>query len=199
VQAWFPGQEWGRALADVLSGDVSPSGRLPMTIPVRIEDAPPMAGGPSSYPGADGQVHYTEGLLVGHRWHDTKGVEPRYPFGHGLTYTTFEYADMRVAGERIDVEVANVGDVAACEVVQAYLHRRDRDGAGARPVQVLAGFAKVRLDPGERKVVALALSERAFQRWDLDVHDWVTVPGEYEVRLGSSSRDIRVTHPLRVH
>jgi beta-glucosidase len=201
VQAWFPGQEWGRALADVLAGDVSPSGRLPTTIPASAVDAPPMAGGPSSYPGEGGEVHYTEGPLVGYRWFDAHGIEPRYPFGHGLTYTTFEYGGARATGEHVVVDLANTGARAGSEVVQAYVRRIAGAGEGegtVRPFHALAGFAKVHLDAGERRSVEIALSERAFQRWDVDAHRWVLVPGEYEVQVGASSRDARATARLDV-
>ncbi|HEX5615040.1 MAG TPA: glycoside hydrolase family 3 C-terminal domain-containing protein [Acidimicrobiia bacterium] len=196
MQAWFPGQEWGRALADVLSGDVSPSGRLPTTIPMRVDDAPPMAGGTRSYPGEAGAVHYTEGLLVGHRWYDAHDIEPRFPFGHGLSYTTFAWSDATVTpsadgGAVVHVRVANTGAVAASEVVQVYVHRIGHPPE--RPDQELRGFAKVALAPGDARGVEVPISGRAFQRWDDAAGAWATVAGDYEVRVAASSRDVRAT------
>ena len=201
LQAWFPGQEWGRALADVLSGDVAPSGRLPTTIPHRLGDAPPMAGGTRSYPGEDGAVHYTEGLLVGHRWYDTHEIAPRFPFGHGLSYTTFVWSGAEAVpgadgGATVRVRVENTGAHAASEVVQVYVHCVDH--APNRPDQELRGFAKVALAPGASQVVEVPIAARAFQRWDVDASEWATVAGDYELRVAASSRDVRARLALTI-
>jgi beta-glucosidase len=202
LQCWFAGEEWGHALADVLSGDVSPSGKLPTTIPVRIEDAPAY----TSYPGEGGQVRYGEGVFVGYRWYDARRIEPRFCFGHGLSYTTFTFEPPTIssrelrAGELADgstvgvgVRVRNTGTRRGAEVVQCYVH--DAQSSVARPPNELKAFAKVWLDPGEAADVTLELDRRAFAFWDVEHDEWVVEPGEFELRVGSSSRAIahRVT------
>jgi beta-glucosidase len=176
-------------------GDVSPSGRLPTTFPRRYEDNPTLV----NYPGENGQVHYGENLFVGYRYYDLAGVEPRYCFGHGLAYTTFEYGPPTVTPDEISsggtvtvtVPVTNVGARAGAEVVQVYVH--DPVTTLSRPPQELKGFARVTLDPGETCDVRVELDERAFSYWDPSAGDWVCEPGEFELRIGSSSRDIRAT------
>jgi beta-glucosidase len=194
MQVWFPGEELGAALADVLFGDVSPSGRLPTTIPFRLEDAPSA----SYYPGRDGKVEYGEGLLMGYRGHDARGPEPRYPFGFGLSYTTFEYGEPRVSTREfhdgdgplveITVPVTNRGARAAAEVVQCYV--ADVDATVERPPQELKAFAKLALEAGETGEARLALDRRAFAFWSTPASDWIVEPGPFELRIGSSSRDI---------
>jgi len=190
LQAWFPGEEWGNALDDVLSGDVSPSGKLPTTFPVRIEDTPAF----TSYPGERGRVHYGEGVFVGYRWYDARRIEPRFPFGHGLSYTTFTLEDPSIDGDTVRVRVTNTGAVRGAEVVQCYL--RDVEASVARTPQELKAFAKVWLDPGETRDVTFELGERAFAFWDVDTHGWLVEAGEFEVRLGTSPRAI--AHRLTV-
>jgi beta-glucosidase len=198
MQCWFPGEEWGNALADVLSGDIAPSGKLPTTIPYRLEDTPAF----STYPGADGKVVYEEGVFVGYRWYDARGIEPRFCFGHGLSYTTFDIGDVVVDrdGEapaaRLEIPVTNTGDRCGAEVVQCYV--ADVDGSVPRPPQELEAFAKVTLDPGEQTTVTLDLDRRAFAFWDVDTRDWKVEPGAFELRVGSSSRDIRCTVTITV-
>jgi beta-glucosidase len=184
MQAWFPGEEWGNALADVLSGDVSPSGKLPTTIPVRLEDTPAF----TNYPGERGQVRYGEGLFVGYRWYDARRVEPRFCFGHGLSYTTFELEPPTWDGDAVHVRVTNTGSVRGAETVQCYVH--DAEASVARPQQELKAFAKVWLDPGESRELTLGLDERAFAFWDVAAHGWTVEPGEFELRVGTSSRAI---------
>ncbi len=184
VQAWYPGQEGGNAVADVLVGDADAAGRMPTTWPKRIEDTPAY----DWYPGEDGHVRYGEGLLIGHRWYEAQGIEPQWAFGHGLSYTTFDWADAEATAERAQVTVTNTGDRAGVEIVQAYVAALDRPVDG--PPQVLAGFAKVALDPGQSAAVAIELSPAAFRRWDADAGAWVTDPGRYEVRLARSSAAI---------
>ena len=184
VQAWFPGEEWGNALADVLSGDVSPSGKLPTTIPVRIEDTPAF----TCYPGERGQVRYGEGVFVGYRWYDTRRIEPRFCFGHGLSYTTFALDPPTWDGDAVHVRVTNTGTVRGAETVQCYVH--DAESSVSRPLQELKAFAKVFLDPGESRDVTLALDERAFAFWDVAAHAWTVEPGAFELRVGTSSRAI---------
>jgi beta-glucosidase len=184
VQAWFPGEEWGNALADVVSGDVSPSGKLPTTIPVRLEDTPAF----TSYPGERGQVRYGEGVFVGYRWYDTRRIEPRFCFGHGLSYTTFALDPPAWDGDAVHVRVTNTGAVRGAETVQCYVH--DAESSVSRPQQELKAFAKVWLDPGESRELILALDERSFSFWDVATHDWTAEPGAFELRVGTSSRAI---------
>jgi beta-glucosidase len=191
LQGWFAGEEWGNALADVLSGDQSPSGKLPTTIPVRIEDTPAF----TSYPGERGHVRYGEGVFVGYRWYDTRRIEPRFSFGHGLSYTTFALGDATWDGDEVRVTVTNTGTRRGAEVVQVYVH--DAEASVARPDQELKAFRKVWLDPGASATVSLPLDDRAFAFWDVDRHEWLVEAGDFELRIGTSSRDIR--HRLRIN
>ncbi len=205
LHCWFPGEEWGHALADVLSGDVTPSGKLPTTFPVRIEDTPAY----TSYPGERGQVHYGEGVFVGYRWYDARRVEPRFCFGHGLSYTTFALdppqtavtelsAGALAAGEtvRVVVPVRNTGTRRGAEVVQCYVH--DAESSVARPPQELKAFAKLWLDPGAAGEVTLELDRRAVAVWDVAASDWAVEPGAFELRVGTSSRAIAHRVPFTV-
>jgi len=195
VQLWYPGQECGNALADVLFGDVNPSGRLPTTFPQRLEDTPAYL----NYPGERGQVVYGEGVFMGYRGYDARKIEPLFPFGHGLSYTRFRYGSLRLerarvrAGEPVvaSIEVTNEGARAGQEVVQLYV--RDVAASVARPVQELRAFAKPELAPGETTTVRFELDARAFAFWDASSHDWCVEPGEFELRVGASSRDLRAT------
>ena len=200
LQMWYAGQETGNALADILFGDVNPSGRLPTTWPHRLEDTPAFV----NYPGELGEVHYGEGLFIGYRHYDARQIEPRFAFGHGLSYTVFEYANARAAvregpGDEdggdlevtVEVEVRNAGPVAGQEVVQLYL--RDPEASVARPERELAAFAKVSLEPGETQTVRLTLGAEALSYWDKTQQRWVAEAGGYEAQLGGSSRDLRAT------
>ncbi|MBN1936226.1 MAG: glycoside hydrolase family 3 C-terminal domain-containing protein [Anaerolineae bacterium] len=193
VEAWFPGQECGNAIADVLFGDVDPSGRLSQTWPMRLEDNPAYI----NYPGENGKVVYGEGIFVGYRYYDQKKIAPRFPFGYGLSYTTFAYSNLRLDAAEytvgdpvtVSVDVTNTGQRAGKEVVQVYV--RDVACRLARPEKELKGFAKVALQPGETKTVTLELIERAFSCYDDAQKQWVVEPGEFEMLVGASSRDIR--------
>jgi beta-glucosidase len=188
VQLWYPGQEGGNALADVLTGAVNPGGRLPTTFPHRLSDVPAML----NYPGERDQVLYGEGLFIGYRAFDRTGVSPRFPFGHGLSYTTFSYSAATVAGDgsSVSVDVTNTGDVAGDEVVQLYV--RDVESTLTRPDKELKGFVRLRgLAPGETRTATFALDDRTFAFWDPAEHDWVVEPGEFELLVGSSSADLR--------
>jgi beta-glucosidase len=199
VQAWYPGQEGGGAIADVLFGVREPGGRLPTTFARAVEDHPSHA----TYPGADGRVVYEEGLLVGYRAFDTLGRDPLFPFGHGLSYTTFEYGPVMVdrqefgQGEAVTVTVGvrNTGNRTGSEVVQVYV--RDMESTQSRPDKELKGFAKVRLEPGEERAVSIVLEPRAFQTWHPG-GGWVAEPGDFEVVVGASSRDVRGTARVRL-
>jgi beta-glucosidase len=193
LQEWFPGQEGSAALAQVLFGDVDPSGRLPTTFPRKLEDAPAFG----NFPGSNGTVHYAEGLFVGYRHYDSRGVEPRFCFGYGLSFTTFAYSNLVVQADgSLTVDLTNTGARPGFEVVQVYVH--DVAASVERPEQELVQFAKVHLAAGETRRVALTLDRRAFAYWDTAAHDWRVEPGEFEVRVGASSRDIRVRARINV-
>ncbi len=189
LQLWFPGQELGDALADVLTGQAEPGGRLPLTFPVRLEDMP--AG--DTYPGTDGRAVYGEGLFIGHRWYEREGIEPLFPFGHGLGYTTFALRPAGVAGApdegvTVTVDVANTGRRAGGEVVQVYV--QPPAGDPDRPLRHLAGFRRVDLDAGATTTVSVELDRRAFASW-LD-GAWTVPAGDYTILVGRSSRDLEV-------
>jgi beta-glucosidase len=192
LQAWYLGQETGNAIADVLFGEVNPSGKLPTTFPKRLQDNPAYI----NYPGENGKVLYGEGLFVGYRYYDKKEVEPLFPFGYGLSYTTFEYADLRLV-ERGDgtveasFQVENTGAWAGQEIAQVYV--RDIESRLVRPDKELKAFAKVSLAPGESKQVTLDLDRDALSYYDPAGDGWVAEPGTFEVLVGSSSRDIRLS------
>ena len=200
VEAWYPGQEGGNAIADVLFGDVNPSGKLTVSFPKSLNDVP-CAG---NYPGKDGVVRYEEGIFVGYRHYDTRGVEPLFPFGHGLSYTRFAYGRMgvkhsrSVAGTKVDVtvEIKNAGKCKGAEVVQLYV--RDLESSVERPVKELKGFKKVALKPGGKKLLRFSLDESAFSFYDPEKKGWVTEPGVFEIMLGSSSRDIRLKKRIKL-
>ncbi len=193
LQLWYPGQELGHALADVLFGDVDACGRLPTSFPKRLEDNPAFL----NYPGENGAVHYGEGIFVGYRYYDTKRVEPLFPFGHGLSYARFEYgalsllADAYGVGDPIEVsvDVTNTSDRAGREVVQLYL--RDLASSLARPEKELVGFEKLTLEPGETRTARFTLDRRALSFYDPSRADWIAEAGEFELLAGSSSRDLR--------
>jgi beta-glucosidase len=191
LEAWYPGLEGGNALARVLFGDVAPSGKLPLTFPVKLSDSPAHALG--DYPPKNGVFKYDEGVLVGYRWYDTKNIEPLFPFGHGLSYTTFRYDKpaVTVNGQEADVtvRVTNTGSRDGAEVVQVYV---SEPGAKVeRPAKELKGFAKVFLHAGESKEAAIHLNRRSFAYYSVDSKSWVVDGGAYKVLVGSSSRDIR--------
>jgi beta-glucosidase len=196
LYAWYGGQEAGNGIADVLFGHTDPGGRLPTTIPLRLEDVPSHTGDPSTYPGEQGRVQYQEDLWVGHRHYDAHGVAPRFAFGHGLSYARFEIEALRVPetvdGEapiRVEVELRNLSERSGSEVVQLYLsHRAPRL---PRPERELAAFAKATLAPGETTTVSLEIAPRALAFWDPAESAFVLEPGTFEVHAGRSSADLR--------
>ena len=189
LQSWFLGQETGNAIADVLTGTVDASGRLPTTIPKRLEDTPAYL----NYPGEFGKVVYGEGLFVGYRWYDARGIEPRYPFGHGLSYTSFDYSPLSVSVDgdsaTLRLTVTNTGDRAGVETVQVYV--RDVESTVQRPPKELKAFAKVAVEAGASQDVSFALDRSAFAFWHPGEHGWRVEPGEFEILVGSSSAAIR--------
>ena len=195
VQAWYLGSEAGNALAAVLFGDANPSGKLPFTFPVRIEDNGAHATDPV-FP-HDGKTCYKDGIFVGYRWTEKEGIEPLFPFGHGLSYTTFAYgpveADRASTDERgtvnVSVEVTNTGDRAGAEVVQLYI--ADKESSLPRPVKELKGFEKVWLEAGQSKVVTFPVGVEALRYYDDTKGEWVAEKGAFEALVGTSSADIK--------
>ena len=200
LEGWLLGQAGGRATADLLLGAASPSGKLAETLPLAYEHNPSIG----NFPGEDGVVRYGEGLLIGYRWYDTHRLDVAYPFGHGLSYTTFAYSDLvtRVHddGARTSVEVTcrvtNTGTRAGREIVQVYV---SNPGSSVfRPEQELKGFAAVSLDAGASAEVHVTLDARAFSHWHTAASRWTLEGGSFEVRIGASSRDIRLTTALQL-
>jgi len=196
VQTWYPGQADGEALGDVLYGD-DPGGRLPVTYGHSIEEYP--LADERQYPGVDGHVHYEEGVFVGYRGFDRDGIDPLFPFGHGLSYADFEYEDLAIervtGGLDVSVRVTNVSNRSGREVVQAYVSAPET--AVDRPEQELGGSQPLQLDAGETSRVSLSLPEQALARYD-ERAGWTIDPGEYEVTVGRSSRDGRATEQFTI-
>ena len=201
VQGWYGGTESGNALADVLTGKVNPSGRLPFSIPFKYEDGPIKTE--AQYPGIKAeddefwQTHYSEGVYVGYRWYATQEIPVQFPFGHGLSYTAFEYSNAKAAKSsmtaagtlKVSVEVANTGSVDGAEVVQLYI--ADPEASVDRPAKELKGFEKVFLKAGEKKTVTFEIDAEDLSYFDAEKHEWVAEPGEFQALLGSSSEDIK--------
>lgn len=193
LEAWYPGQECGNAIADVLFGAINPSGKLPQTFPARLEDNPAYG----NYPGEHGRVQYAEGIFIGYRHYEQQQIAPLFPFGFGLSYTSFAYDNLQLSTNSISpderltvtVDVSNSGQRAGQEIVQLYV--RDEHAGVARPPKELKGFAKVELAPGEIKTVTLELDRRSLAYWDDTQHAWIAEAGTFAVLLGSSSQDIR--------
>jgi beta-glucosidase len=200
VQQWYNSQECGNALADVLFGDANPCGKLPTTFPKRLEDNPAYI----NYPGEAGKVLYGEGLFVGYRYYDKIGLEPLFPFGHGLSYTHFEYRSLKLSADKLNAEegldvsfdLVNSGKVPGKEIVQLYV--RDVNSTLVRPEQELKAFTKVELAPGQSKTVSFHLDKEAFWYYDPTVSGWQVEPGEFEILVGASSRDIRLSEKVNL-
>jgi len=202
VEAWLGGQAAGAAIVDVLTGRVNPSGRLAESIPHRLEDN-------SSYlnfPGDSQVVRYGEGLYIGYRGYDKASTDVAFPFGFGLSYTTFELSDLTVAmsgsvtdanlSVTVSVTVANTGSVAGSEVVQVYV--RDVESTVGRPVRELKGFTKVHVEPGASQQVTIELDQRALSYWSVPHHRWVVEPGAFTIEVGRSSRDLTLAQTVTV-
>ena len=203
VQGWYGGTESGNALADVLTGKVNPSGRLPFSVPFKYEDGPIKTE--AQYPGikAEGdeywQTHYSEGVYVGYRWYSSKKIKVQFPFGHGLSYTTFAYSNA-VADKaemtadqtlKVSVDVTNTGSADGAEVVQLYIN--DVKSTIDRPVKELKNFEKVYLKAGETKTVTFEIDAQDLSYFDADKHEWVAEPGKFKALIGSSSEDVKST------
>ena len=200
IEAWFPGQEGGGALAAILFGDVNPSGKLPDTLAVNRNDYPDTA----NFPDKDNEVNYAEGIYVGYRHFDKVGIHPIFPFGYGLSYTTFDYKNLKLSPSElkpdgvvtVDVDVTNTGKREGEEVVQLYVH--DLNPKIDKPVRELKAFSKVALKPGETKDVQFELTPRNLVYFDSPGKQWKADAGEYEIEVGASSRDIRLKFPLQL-
>ncbi|MBC7888226.1 MAG: glycoside hydrolase family 3 C-terminal domain-containing protein [Ferruginibacter sp.] len=196
LQAWYPGSEGGNALAEILFGEVNPSGKLPVTFPKQLSESPAHAIG--EYPGDGVTVHYLDDIFVGYRYFDTYKVAPQFPFGHGLSYTSFGYSNMNVvAGNQsatVTLTVTNKGKLAGAEVVQVYV--KDDVSTLRRPEKELKGFEKVFLKAGESRMVTIVLGKDAFQYYNDIKGQWVVEPGSFTIMAGSSSRDIRASKEI---
>ena len=192
VHMFYPGMEGGNALADIIFGNVNPSAKLPMTFPVKLEDSP--AHSLASYPDENLTIDHKEGIFVGYRYFDSYNLKPAFPFGHGLSYTSFEFDDLDITQDgnivSASLDITNTGDQAGAEVVQVYVS--DLEASSPRPDQELKGFKKVFLQPGESQSITFELEQDAFKFYDEDKQTWVLEAGTFEVRVGSSSRDIRL-------
>ncbi|SCB58845.1 beta-glucosidase [Rhizobium aethiopicum] len=196
LQMWYPGQELGNAVADVLFGDVEPGGRLPQTFPKALTDNSAITGDPAVYPGRDGHVHYAEGVFVGYRYHDTRGVDPLFPFGFGLGYTRFRWSEPRLSmsemgpdGVTVSVEVTNIGDRAGSELVQLYV--RSPKAKVERPDKELRAFAKLSLQPGETGTAVMKILPRDLAYFDIEAGAFRAEPGGYQLVLAANAADIR--------
>ncbi len=193
LEGWMMGQAGGVAISDVLFGKVNPSGKLAETFPLRLVDTPAYI----NWPGGAGKVYYGEGLFIGYRYYDAKQMPVLFPFGYGLSYTTFEYSNVKISsktfkdvdGLMISLEITNTGDLPGAEIVQVYVH--DRESELARPEKELKGFAKVDLQPGETKTVSIPLDFRSFAYYHPKHRQWITESGDFDLLIGASSADIR--------
>lgn len=205
IMGWYPGQEGGLAIARMLAGEFSPSGRLPVTMEARLEDNPTYTNyyveAPLTKRGHSTlNVTYGEGVFVGYRGYEKSGVQPAYPFGHGLTYTTFEYSDLvvRPSGDGAEVlfTLSNTGSFDAAEVAQVYVG--ERQPCVARPAKELKGFEKIFVKAGESVHVKVHLPKSAFSFYDMDIHDWRVNPGVFDIRVGASVSDIRLSGEITI-
>ncbi|SHM61897.1 beta-glucosidase [Anaerosporobacter mobilis DSM 15930] len=200
IEAYLGGQAIGGAVVDIIFGNTNPSGRLPETFPLQLEDNPSFL----YYIGEGDVVEYREGIFVGYRYYDKKKMPVLFPFGHGLSYTDFVYSRLRVSKEhildtetlKVTVDVTNTGDMAGKEVIQLYV--ADKESTVIRPEKELRDFAKVKLEPGETKTVEFELTSRAFAYWNTQIHNWYVETGEFDILIGKSSRDIVLSKTVEV-
>lgn len=197
VQSWYNGSESGNALASILVGDANPSGKLPFSFPVRLTDIGAHSFDTECYPGVDKEVTYKEGIFVGYRWLDKEKIKPLFPFGHGLSYTTFKYGKVSVDKSKVgatdklivSVDVTNAGNRAGSEIVQLYI--KDMKSSLPRPEKELKGFDKVSLKAGETKTVSITIDKSALSFFDPVKHEWVVEEGDFEAIIGASASDIK--------
>jgi beta-glucosidase len=187
----MPGQQYGNAISDVIFGDANPGGKLPITFPTKENE---MNMTQEQWPGVQGISYYSEGLEVGYRWYDAHKVQPAYPFGHGLSYSKFEYSNLKVHGRTVSCTVKNTGAVDGSEAAQLYLQF---PSAAGEPPKQLKGLQKLRLAAGKSTTAEFKLNDRSFSIWDVKSHQWSVVPGKFDIMIGSSSRDIRLTSAIQ--
>ncbi|MBR3954105.1 MAG: glycoside hydrolase family 3 C-terminal domain-containing protein [Clostridia bacterium] len=200
LHTFLPGQAGAGAAVDLLFGNANPSGKLSETYINRLEDTPSF----NNFPGSPVTVEYREGLYVGYRYYDKVEKDVLFPFGYGLSYTTFEYSGMKVSKKnikdtdtlKVTFKIKNTGDKAGAEVAQVYV--ADKESTVYRPVKELKGFTKVYLEPGEEKAVTIELDKRAFAFWNTEIGDWYVESGEFDILVGASSRDIRLNTTVKV-
>ena len=200
LETYLGGQAGGAAAANILYGKINPSGKLAETMPLKLSDNPSYL----NFGGGE-KVEYREGIVVGYRYYDTKEMDVAFPFGYGLSYTTFAYSNLKLSMENptekdtvmVSADVTNTGKSAGKEVVQLYI--RDLTGSAIRPEKELKGFEKVFLEPGETKTVTMELNKRSFAWYNTELHDWFAASGDYEILVGASSRDIRLTETLHLN
>lgn len=200
LEAYLGGQAGGSAVVNILYGKVNPSGKLAETLPLKLSDNPSYLNFAEKE-----NVNYNEGVFVGYRYYDAKEMDVAFPFGHGLSYTTFKYSNLKLDRTEmtdqdtltVSVDVTNTGNRAGKEIVQLYVS--DRTEAVRRPVKELKGYEKVLLDAGETKTVTMTLDKRSFAWYSTEIHDWYAASGDYEILIGASSRDIRLTEKIRLN
>lgn len=200
LEAYLGGEAVGSAVVKLLFGEANPCGKLAETMPLRLQDNPSYL----NFPGDGKRTEYREGVFVGYRYYDSKEMPVLFPFGHGLSYTSFEYSDLQLSREsteddkpiKISLKVKNTGEMAGKEIVQLYVS--DHTGSAVRPVKELKGFAKIYLEPGEEKTVELKLDKRCFAWYSTELQGWYTATGDYEVMVGASSRDIRLSRKVHI-
>lgn len=198
IEAWYAGLEAGNVIADILFGDVNPSGKLPITFPKKLADSPAHKS-PTTYPG-DEKVVYEEDIFVGYRHFDTKNIDPLFPFGYGLSYTTFTYENLQISQDdkiSISLDLTNSGERTGAEVVQLYV--QDVESSVERPLKELKGFQKVALKPGEKQSLTFELSEQDLAFYDENKRVWRAEAGTFKILIGSSSRDIRLESEFEYH
>lgn len=202
VQGWYLGSMGGKSIANIISGAVNPSGKLPFSFPVKLADNSAHHFGEISYPGDSITQHYLDDVLVGYRWHDTKRIPSRFPFGHGLSYTTFTYGKPSISASKIKegesltitVPVKNSGDTEGKEIVQLYIG--DVKSSVVRPLKELKAFEKISLVPGEEKTITFTVAPEDLMYYDSDKQQWTAEPGAFKAYIGASSTDIRATLPF---
>ena len=197
LQSWYAGQEYGDALFEILTGLVNPSGKLPTTFPKRIKDTPAY----SCYPGENLQMSYDEKLLIGYKWYDRKKIEPLFHFGHGLSYTNFEYSNLRISNSdkndfTCSFDIKNVGDVSGFEISQCYISFMNCDED--EPIKKLQGFDKTYFNSGEIKKIEICLDLKSFSTWDIKNHQWEIKKGVFNILIGSSSNDIKLKDSINL-
>ncbi|MGJ8670483.1 MAG: glycoside hydrolase family 3 C-terminal domain-containing protein, partial [Oceanococcus sp.] len=207
LQAWYPGQNGGPAIAAILFGDINPQGKLPLSFPDSESDTP-YAGNPAQYPGlpipgsqgSTFEVQYSEGLFTGYRWYDEQQITPAFPFGYGLSYTQFDYSDLQLSGSppnlTVNATVSNSGQMAGTEIAQLYVSMPDPSPQITQPPNQLKGFDRISLAPGQSGQVSFPLDARSFSYWDINSSDWQISSGCYRIAVGGHSRDLPISTQL---